>query len=191
MNSDNSSAKYPSRQTVRTDKTATDPISFDLSQKASEQDARASVAPSTVAPSTTDETVVRLVEERLVVDRSKRKVGDVIVRKVVETRMVEVPVRRERLIVEQVGSETRQLAAIDLGEGEITGVDWSDASSSKPALDPQRTISGDFTSLEIASQVLSHLASNLKGHYENIHLEITLKDQSLQEPYQAWLNRQT
>jgi len=43
-------------------------------------------------------------------------VGEVIVRKVIETRMVEVqvPVRHEKLIVEQVSPERKQLAEIDL-----------------------------------------------------------------------------
>ena len=63
-----------------------------------------------------EETIIRLLEERLVVDSSKRKIGEVIVRKEIETRMVQVPVRREKLIVEQVSPEHKQLAEIDLGQ---------------------------------------------------------------------------
>jgi len=61
------------------------------------------------------EELIRLLGERVVVDRNKRKVGEVIVRKVIETRMVQVqvPVRHEKLIVE-VSPERKQLAEIDL-----------------------------------------------------------------------------
>jgi stress response protein YsnF len=51
-----------------------------------------------------------------VVDRQKRKAGEVVVRKVIETEVVEVLVRREKLIVEQVSPAYKELAVIDLGE---------------------------------------------------------------------------
>lgn len=67
-----------------------------------------------------ENTSVKLLQERLKINRSRRKVGEVIVRKVVETRMVQVPVRREKLVVEQVTPEHQALAEIDLGEGYIS-----------------------------------------------------------------------
>jgi len=39
-----------------------------------------------------EEEIIRLLGERLVVDRGKRKIGEVIVREI-ETRMIQVPVR--------------------------------------------------------------------------------------------------
>ena len=73
-------------------------------------------------PEVFSEEIIRLLGERVVVERSKRKVGEVIVRKEIETRMVqvEIPVRREKLIVEQVSPERKKLAEIDLGQEEIT-----------------------------------------------------------------------
>jgi len=70
------------------------------------------------------EELIRLLGERVVVDRNKRKVGEVIVRKVIETRMVQVqvPVRHEKLIVEQVSPERKQLAEIDLGKRNFLGL---------------------------------------------------------------------
>jgi Domain of unknown function (DUF2382) len=62
------------------------------------------------------EEVIPLLAERLVVDRHKRKVGEVVVRKVIKTEVVEVVVRREKLIVEQVSPSYEELAVIDLGE---------------------------------------------------------------------------
>jgi hypothetical protein len=62
------------------------------------------------------EEVIPLLAERVVVDRHKRKVGEVVVRKVIETEIIEVVVRREKLIVEQVSPSYEELAVIDLGE---------------------------------------------------------------------------
>ena len=57
---------------------------------------------------------IPLREERLIVDRQRRKVGEVVVRKEIQTEIIEVPVQREKLIVEEVGAEPKQLAEIDL-----------------------------------------------------------------------------
>ncbi|MBL1178885.1 PRC-barrel domain-containing protein [Pantanalinema sp. GBBB05] len=63
-----------------------------------------------------DEMVIPLREERVIVDRKKRKAGEVVVRKEIETEIIEVPIQRERLIVEQIGDEPRTLAEIDLDD---------------------------------------------------------------------------
>ena len=68
------------------------------------------------------EEIFRLLGERVVVDRSKRKVGEVIVRKEIKTRMVQVPVRYEKLIVEEVSPEHKILAEIDLMPEEVTRI---------------------------------------------------------------------
>ena len=52
--------------------------------------------------------IVRLLEERLIINRSRQKIGEVIVRKKLETRFVEVPVKREKLVVEKIASENQQ-----------------------------------------------------------------------------------
>ncbi|MGI0488674.1 DUF2382 domain-containing protein [Pantanalinema rosaneae CENA516] len=72
-----------------------------------------------IAPPVTDlrdETVIPLREERLIVDQNRHKVGEVVVRKEIETEIIEVPVQREKLIVEQAGAEPRRLAEIDLDD---------------------------------------------------------------------------
>jgi stress response protein YsnF len=62
------------------------------------------------------EEIIPLLAERVVVDRQKRKKGEIVVRKVIETEVIEVLVRREKLIVEQVSPEYKELAVIDLGQ---------------------------------------------------------------------------
>jgi hypothetical protein len=52
--------------------------------------------------------------------RQRHKVGEVVVRKVVETDWVQVPVHRERLLVEQAG-KSQPLAEVDLGRTRVSG----------------------------------------------------------------------
>lgn len=129
------------------------------------------------------EEVVRTLEEKLILNRSKRKAGEVIVRKEVETRMVEVPVRYEKLIVEQIGTEngaeTRQLAAIDLGKGEVIGVEFADASDSTYL--PR--VKGEFATPAAASHVLDMIAKTLHHRCKQVNIEILLGGWDVQKTY--------
>lgn len=131
-----------------------------------------------------EEEAIRLLEERLVIDRSKHKIGEVIVRKAVETHIVEVPVRREKLIVEQISPEHRQLAEIDLSQGDLSAVELADAMS---ADSQQGVVRGEFTSPSAASQFLDAIAKTHRHGCEKIHIEIVLSDPKLQETYADWL----
>jgi len=134
---------------------------------------------------TSEEEMIRLLEERLVVNRSKRKVGEVVVRKEIETKMIEVPVRREKLIVEQIGSEAKQLAEIDLGEGEVTGVEYHKV----PSVDSRPTVTGEFISPKAASEILQAIALQKPHGCAKVRLEIVLENQKFQETYQELFNR--
>lgn len=131
-----------------------------------------------------DKEVIRLLEERLVINRSKRKVGEVIVRKEIETRMVQVPIQREKLIVEQVGDDPKVLAEIDLGEGQITGIDLSETKidSSEPR------VMAEFTSVQQASKILNSIASQPRHGCVKVRLEIFLENKELEETYQKWFD---
>ncbi len=131
-----------------------------------------------------DQEVIRLLEERLVINRSKRKVGEVIVRKEIETRMVQVPIQREKLIVEQVGDDPKVLAEIDLGEGQITGIDLNEikVESSEPK------VIAEFTSVQKASKILNAIASQPRHGCVKVRLEIVLENKELQETYKKWFD---
>ncbi|WP_420760252.1 YsnF/AvaK domain-containing protein [Nostoc sp. CALU 546] len=138
----------------------------------------------------TEEHIIRLLEERLVIESSKRKVGEVIVRKVVETRMIQVPVRREKLIVEQVSPEHKQLAEIDLGEGEIAGVDLTDVERLEfTGLDSGLTVSSEFSSPKIASLLLNAIALEQNHGCKRVRVTIAVEDESHQKKYQEWFDR--
>ena len=78
--------------------------------------------------------IVRLVEERLVVNRSKHKIGEVIVRKEIETRIIQVPVRYEKLIVEQVSPERKQLVEVNLGQAEGARIELTEVTNLYPEI---------------------------------------------------------
>ena len=149
-----------------------------------------------------EEEMIRLLGERVVVERSKRKVGEVIVRKEIETRMVQVPVRRERLIVEQVSPERKQLAEIDLGQEEVTGIyltegelaaiDMPENINPDPktaSLDNQLTVRGEFNSPKIASLLLNAIALERRHGCKKVRVEIVVEDAERQKTYQQWVDR--
>jgi stress response protein YsnF len=130
-----------------------------------------------------DREVIRLLEERLVINRSKRKVGEVIVRKEIETRMVQVPIQWEKLIVEQVGDDPKVLAEIDLGEGNITGIDVTEIKSDRQ----EPTVKAEFTSVHKASKILNSIASQPRHGCVKVRLELVLEDKQLEDTYQKWM----
>lgn len=132
----------------------------------------------------------RLLEERLVVDSVRQKVGEVIVRKVIETEMVQVPVRREKLIVEQVGPENKQLAEIDLSQGEISGIELAEnASKELASWDSGLTVSGSFSSPKIASLLLNAIALERNHGCQQVHISISVVDEEHRQKYQEWFDR--
>jgi uncharacterized protein (TIGR02271 family) len=132
-----------------------------------------------------EEDMIRLLEEKLVVNRSKQKVGEVVVRKEIETRVVEVPVRREKLIVEQVGEEPKQLAEIDLGKGKVTGVPDS-VETSPPTT---TTVNGEFVSPKAASDLLAAIALQDNHGCVKVRVELVVDNPELQETYQQMFDR--
>ncbi len=120
---------------------------------------------------------VQLLSERAVVERHQHKVGEIIVRKAVETRFVRVPIRREIAIVEQIDPEFKQLAVIDLGQ----------ARDSEPSgdLDPEfvPTVAANFADPNTAIEFLQAIST--QSH--DLQVNIVLPDAKAHEVYQQWL----
>ncbi|HTL89399.1 MAG TPA: DUF2382 domain-containing protein [Leptolyngbya sp.] len=138
---------------------------------------------SSISEVLSSEDVIQLLEERLTVRSDKRKVGDIVVRKEIETRMVKVPVRREKLIVEQVTPTYKRLAEINLDQ---TNGQTNRTGSSTEA---DHTVYGEFDSPKAASDLLDAIARTPAHDCAEIRIEITLKDSKHQEAYQAWFDR--
>ncbi|MEH2200303.1 YsnF/AvaK domain-containing protein [Nostoc sp.] len=164
-------------------------LSNSTEQLANNQTINSPVEPVNLAE-VSEEQIIRLLEERLVVESSKRKVGEVIVRKVIETRMIEVPVRREKLIVEQISPEHKQLAEIDLGQGEITGVDLTGVERLEVThFDSGLTVSGEFSSPKTASLLLNAIALERNHGCNQVRVTIAVENESHQKKYQEWFDR--
>lgn len=147
---------------------------------------------SSAQPDVVEEEVIRLLEERLIVDVNKRKVGEVIVRKEIETRMIEVPVRYEKLIVEQVSPEHKQLSEIELGHSEIPGfekMEIVDKDSQAPAIDNQIKVSGEFSSPKAASLLLDAIATQRRHGCKKVRVELVLENEEHLKTYQEWFER--
>ncbi|HIK05628.1 MAG TPA: DUF2382 domain-containing protein [Trichormus sp. M33_DOE_039] len=137
-----------------------------------------------------EEKLIRLLEERLIIDHHKQKIGEVIVRKVIETQMVQVPVRREKLIVEQITPNHQQLAEIDLKNGEINGVELRE--SERAELTSQisgLSVSGCFISPKIASLLLNAIALERNHGCQQVCISISVDNEEQQQKYQEWFDR--
>ena len=175
---------------------------FKSSQHNGGIEGRESIASST---NILTEKVISLLEERLVVDLTRRKVGDIVVRKEIETQLlqVQVPVRRETLIVEQVSPEYKRIAQIDLGteqvdttaiaqriEREFSSTVTGDKSITVELVSSDRqTIQGRNYSPQAASDLLAELASLPEPDWATIQIEIVLDNPDRQANYQAVLDR--
>jgi hypothetical protein len=137
-----------------------------------------------------EEDTFRLIEERLIADHKKSKVGEVIIRKEIETQIIQVPVRREKLIVEQVSPENKRLAEIDLTQGEISGLEFIDDDGPLgTVLNTHVNVSGEFSSPKIASLLLNAIAQEKNHGCEQVKITIAVTNESLQKKYQEWFAR--
>jgi len=151
---------------------------------------------------------ISLLEERLVVDFIRRKVGEVVIRKEIKTCLlqVEIPVRREKLIVEQLSPEYKRLAEIDLGQEPI--LDGAIVNPSQTTLhslisadhdaqhltierpqSSQKRIQRTFNSIESAKNLLDEIAARFDKDNETIHIEIVFTDSEHQKVYRSLFDR--
>lgn len=117
---------------------------------------------------------IPLLEERLKVHHRRQKVGEVVIRREVETHIIEVPVRREKLIVEQVNPEFRQLATIDLTDEENSPLKAADHST-------EQTLKASYSSVEDASRALDMIAEALAAHCHSVNVTLLLQRGTITE----------
>jgi stress response protein YsnF len=141
---------------------------------------RAIDPPDPIAPPMVEQETVRLLEERLIVNRLKRKIGEVVVRKEIETRIVQIPLRREKLIIEQISPDWKHLATVDLpsqlSDAELTNF-------AQTALDSIE--SSRFVSAEVAQQTLADLSQRNGDRAARVRL--IFEDEVLQAEYDRQL----
>ncbi len=136
---------------------------------------------------------IPLLEERLVVNHHKRKVGEVVVRKEIETRMIEVPVRREKLIVEQVSPEYKKLSEIILGEGDgyrlLSEENPETVQAAQIQSQDTNRVTGEFHSPEIAARILEEIAKRQPNGCSKVRVELVVEEERFRNTYQSWFDR--
>ena len=128
---------------------------------------------------------IPLLEEKLQVARRKVKVGEVIVRKQVETRMVKIPLRREKLIVERIGKNPELLTEVIIGEEKVNGFKYEDLDDTEN-LDITKS---SFLELSTAQELLEAMTQlSLMGN-TRVRLEIVSSCSEQQTKYQDICDR--
>lgn len=112
---------------------------------------------------------IKLLQERLKVEREQEKVGEVIVRKETETKVAFVPLQQEKLIVEQVDADNSQVE-------KIAEVDLKKSHVRKPTVNSNRlsTIKAKFNSLQEAKDYLQDMAPELSEQVREIEIKLTI-----------------
>jgi hypothetical protein len=187
-----------------------------ISEELEYSDRSAEVADRTEVDSTSNiltQASFSLLEERLRVELTQRKIGEIVIRKEIETQLVrvQVPVRREKLIVEQVSPAYKLLAEIDLGQPSISNgailnptsdsVMFAISDEANNAVGSNHipknlerrmtppTVYGSTNSLKAASELLQAIASLPSHDCGSVRIEIDLKDPKHQASYQALVDR--
>ncbi|MGF1569604.1 MAG: YsnF/AvaK domain-containing protein [Nodosilinea sp.] len=120
-------------------------------------------------------TKIQLLEERLLVNRKRVKVGEIRIRRVVETEIVEVPIQREKLVIERTdGSEPP--IEVSLNDTQLHGFEVAaQGSHSEPIIGAQSTTAnGSFSTIRDAIDCLGAVAQRSNYACEKVRAAIIL-----------------
>lgn len=111
---------------------------------------------------------ISLLEERLKVTRRKEKAGEVVIRKQVETRMINIPLRREKLIVERIGENPQKLTEVVVAEEAVSGFKYNELNNN----DSLCLNTSQFLSPSTAQELLTDIRQLSSTANIKIRLEI-------------------
>jgi hypothetical protein len=134
-----------------------------------------------------EEEIIPLLEEKLIVNHTKQRIGEVIVRKQITTQMIEIPVRRERLVIEQISPNHRQLAEIDLETEAIELI--TKELPDNGHVNQDLMVCGQFISPKVASLILNAIALEQDHGCQQVQVIISVENESQRQRYQEWFNR--
>lgn len=128
---------------------------------------------------------ISLYEEKLAVTRHQKKVGEVIVRKKIETKMIQVPVRQEKLIIERIGENSEQLAEVVINEETVNGFKSSELQENQTI----QTTKSNYLTLDTAQKLLDAIANLSSSTNAKIRLEILSISDGEQAQHQSICDR--
>lgn len=114
---------------------------------------------------------ISLLEEKLQIARRKQKIGEVVIRKQIEIRMVNIPIRREKLIIERVGKNPEQLTEVIVAEETVNGFKYNELIDNNDFSFNQT----HFLSLSTAQELLSAISHLSSATNSKVRLEIATK----------------
>ena len=129
---------------------------------------------------------INLLEERLQVNRSKRKIGEVVIRKQTETRMIQIPIKREKLIVEKIGNNPEKLAEVVIQEEKINGFSYQDLENNNSL----HITKSHYITLETAQQLLNAIANISDNSKTKVRLEIVTNCAETQIKHQTIIDQE-
>ena len=128
-----------------------------------------------------------LLEEKLKVIRHKHKIGEVVVRKKVETRVAKIPLRREKLIIERIGKNPEQLTEVIISEDKINGFNYDELEPASSQ--PSQVAKTKYINLEKAQSIIEAIAALSATEKPKIRLEIIANNSNLQQQYRDICDR--
>lgn len=122
---------------------------------------------------------ITLLEEQLQVNRSKQKVGEVIIRKRVETHMVQVPIRQEKLIIERIGKNPEKLAEVVIEEEKVNGFTYKELESTESIHITKSSYLQPQTAQELLESI-AHLTSSAERTKIRLEIVATCSEHQLE-----------
>ena len=153
-------------------------LSSDKEYKASGFQSDAQYTPLSVEP-------ISLLEEKLLVTRRRQKVGEVVVRKRVETRIAHVPIKREVLIVERIGKNPKKLTEVVISENRVNGFKYEELNSNEYLYISQ----SNYLDLQTVRELLEAVANLSSATHAKIRLEIVTNSSEHQTEHQDVCDR--
>jgi uncharacterized protein (TIGR02271 family) len=129
---------------------------------------------------------IPLLEEKIKINRRKQKTGEIVVRKEIETKTVQIPISREKLIIERIGKHPEQLAEVIIKEEKVNGFEFGQIDTNENL----HVTKSHFLTVTTAQKLLEALAHLSNTGDAKIRLEIVtncskeqIKHQSICERY--------
>lgn len=128
---------------------------------------------------------ISLLEEKLRVARRKQKVGEVVIRKQVETKFVKVPIKREKLIVERIGKNPELLTETIITSEKVSGFSYEELNDT----DSLYITKSNFLELQKAQELLDAIKQLDSSGNAKVSLKIVTNYDEHQKEHQNICDR--
>lgn len=128
---------------------------------------------------------ISLLEEKLQIDRRRQKLGEVVIRKEVETHVIEIPLRKEKLIVERQGVSTEKIAEVVVAEDRVNGFGFDELKKS----DRLHITKSHYLSVAQAQDLLHDLGRSAYKGRTKIRIEVVTDSSEHQIKHQNMCDR--